>query len=434
MRINILNVGRALTHSLIENGNLFGGRAFCDYDALILDSLMINAQVKELKSSDQVGIFQNRRKAEIERLLSVNGGLVICFLTDKNANLCSLLPIKDFPYVAHQPGGRAIQTAFNFPNDFQITERIGKNIQFVLRSHPFRQFFDAFQGDIQYESIIKNIPPLGGAVNQKIIAQSKVNDVIALDFPLLKGNIIFLPLPQKYDGDKIGSVLVNCIRNTLSFESVSVSPAWLSNYSLPSENIHQPKIDEIDGQLKLLSEQKEAFLKEQEEIKHFKKLLYETGKHQLEPIVRKAFRMIGFNVLEPDEYEGQHDLSMSANGQTVIGEIEGTTNQQVDVGKYRQLLDYVQDMIVKGQTVKGILVGNAKINEPPETRGEQFTTAAIQGCNSQGYCRITTYALYKIVEAILGAPSGEKNSLKAKILNEIISFNQEYMYAVPALA
>jgi len=55
--------------------------------------------------------------------------------------------------------------------------------------------------------------------------------------------------------------------------------------------------------------------------------------------------------------------------------MEGSIGQ-INVGKYRQLLDYIEDEAAEsGITVKGILVGNGFRLEPPSNRGDQFTEA-----------------------------------------------------------
>lgn len=148
-----------------------------------------------------------------------------------------------------------------------------------------------------------------------------------------------------------------------------------------------------------------------------KGMLYEQGKYGLEPPIREAFRILGFKVLDPEEYEEDYDLYIREPNLTIIGEIEGS-NKQVDVQKYRQLLDYVSTKVEEGENIKGILIGNGFINVDPDKRTEQFTEKAILGCRRQKFCRMTTYELFKAVRAILSESHNKrlKKSVKQKVL------------------
>lgn len=152
-------------------------------------------------------------------------------------------------------------------------------------------------------------------------------------------------------------------------------------------------------------------------MERLKGLLYETGKYGLEPSVRKAFRIVGFNIKEPEEYDKPYDIFAIEDKISVIGEIEGSKGQ-IDVSKYRQLLDYVTEATLEGKNCKGILIGSGFVDVEPSSRGEQFTEQVIRGCENQKYCRITTVELYKAVRAILSKPDNQKlkNAIKENIL------------------
>ena len=110
---------------------------------------------------------------------------------------------------------------------------------------------------------------------------------------------------------------------------------------------------------------------------------------------------------EPEEYDEEYDVILRSEEGQAICEVEGVDNGAVDVDKYRQLLDYVEDAASRGQEYRGILVGNAYRLSPPETRPSQFTDHAREGCNRQGYCMLPTTELYKVVCAVLEDPDDE---------------------------
>lgn len=147
--------------------------------------------------------------------------------------------------------------------------------------------------------------------------------------------------------------------------------------------------------------------------------------HGLERPVREAFRILGFEVLEPKKYKEEYDLYIKEPDLTIIGEIEGS-NKQIDVWKYRQLLDYVSDKVDEGERTKGILIGNGFINLEPDKRDEQFTQPAIRGCKKQGFLRITTCELFRAVNAILLDPDNKE--LKKLIKQEVLGCDEEFKF------
>lgn len=164
-----------------------------------------------------------------------------------------------------------------------------------------------------------------------------------------------------------------------------------------------------------------------DEIERLKGLLYETGKYGLEPSVRIAFRVIGFDVKEPEEYDKPYDLFAVEGDIVIIGEIEGSKSQ-VGVEKYRQLLDYVSEVTLEGKRCKGILIGNGFVDTEPSLRGEEFTDQAIRGCESQKYCRMTTTELYQAIEAILSNPT--KVELKESLKKKVLACESEFKFNV----
>ncbi len=111
----------------------------------------------------------------------------------------------------------------------------------------------------------------------------------------------------------------------------------------------------------------------------------------------------------------------------MIGEIEGSI-KAIDIGKYRQLLDYVEDLRPKVKNCKGILIGNGYLDTEPSKRSEQFTEHTKEGCDKQKFCRMNTYELYKAISAILSRPKDQ--GLKDLIKQKILSCEGEFKYDV----
>jgi hypothetical protein len=252
-----------------------------------------------------------------------------------------------------------------------------------------------------------------------------INELVSCEVPMEGGRIIFVPPSTSQDSKKEIGVLLDCIEGVFEYGLETTPPTWVKKYSLPNENKNKGKIDQLEKKISELQQKKQELEEEQIFISKFKGLLHEKGKRTLEPLVRKAFSLMGFNVLDPEQYKEEHDLYIKEKELTIIGEVEGTDNSIIDVDKYRQLLDYVEAEIDKGTECKGILIGNAfRISNIPE-RLEQFSEKAIRRSESQGFCRITTYQIFEIVKKIL---SGIDNSELKKLRKDIIECNTEFIF------
>ena len=258
------------------------------------------------------------------------------------------------------------------------------------------------------------------------IAKNKVGEVVALELSFGEGKFIFLPPPlRSVDEDKISGILIDCIRKSLHWTKPLIKPDWINKYELPGESEVEKEFEELQGKSTILEKKKQSIEARRERLEMLKGMLYEQGKYGLEPPVREAFRILGFKVLEPEEYEEDYDLYIKEPNLTIIGEIEGS-NKQMDVQKYRQLLDYVSGKVEEGENIKGILIGNGFINVEPDKRNEQFTEKAILGCRKQKFCRITTYELFKAIRAILSESDNKK--LKKSVKEKVLECDDEFRF------
>ena len=446
MELKILSVDCPLVGKGIEDTSFYESLSFSDYDVVIIDpSNISDAWVSKIRAgndgslitySDTDGGFSkylveimNMRSQETLLLLNRTGGIVICFLRSNMKVLSyarSSISVESshlsiYSWIPHH----FIAKKLVLSPYFGLTMRFGKEIGEINRSHPFGQYFLALRDKIFFEAIIDDESALKVST---IIARNKVGNVIALEIPFGKGKFIFLPPFGETEVEKVSGVLVDCIRKSLQWTPPLLKPDWLKDYVLPGEQDLLKELERVDNELKKMDGEKEILLKRSQEFEWLKGLLHETGKYSLEPSVRKAFCVIGFDVKEPDEYEEDYDLFAIEGEISIIGEIEGST-KIIDVWKYRQLLDYVEDLRSKGKKCKGVLIGNGLLEIDPSLRGEQFSGHAIEGCDRQKFCRMTTYELYKTVDAVL---SNSKNQeLKNLIKEKILSCDGEFKFGIP---
>lgn len=182
-------------------------------------------------------------------------------------------------------------------------------------------------------------------------------------------------------GSQFFSNLVE-IDNVLNkIDTKTPKPDWVKNEryvlieaeqtkQLITENIKKcEKIQEEN--LKLNS-----VLEEQESIKD---LLFETGK-ALEQAVTKSLKILGFKAENFDDGDLELDqIIVSPEGHRLIGECEGKDSKDIDVSKFRQLLDglnadFERDEV--NEKASGVLFGNPQRLLDPTQRTLDFTKNA----------------------------------------------------------
>jgi len=441
MRTKILAVGKMINAEGIKNDNFESAASFSDYDVLIIDPRNILPKLYRGPSRFNpdgkyhtdgrfdhghgmglISLFA-KRISEIGRLLNISQGLVICYLRKKEAELVvqthgGMTALDNYSWLPECPiiyEGMRTPSSVSLSSLLRFADTEGVELSSLNHRHPFVQWFRAFKGAIRFECVINIHKDLVRKTH--ILARNKVNEIIACEIKVEGGRMIFLPPVDSPNPEMETGVLLDCIKGILDIEYESTPPVWIEKYPLPNEKVNAEKIEELETRLKELSSEKARLEDEQYRIRKFKGLLYETGKRGLEPLVREAFRLIGFNVLNPEEYDEEYDLFIKESGLIIVGEVEATDNSFIDLIKYRQLLDYVEHVPAEDNECKGILIGNAFRGTDPAERGEQFSPHAIARCEKQGYCRITTYQLFKIIEkALLGITEEELREIRARII------------------
>lgn len=436
MKLKILAVNCLANRKGIVALDFYQSPSFSDYDALIIDPQNISEDWTEKIGANKEGVLwtykgldggygaallgiMSQRSEEILLLLEKTGGIVICFFRDRGVVLnyhsgsgSSNKEISRYGWIPPVWG----KEGYKLSPYFKCKRRVGKEFGEINKAHPFSQYLIVLKDNLTFEAVIEDISMLEYST---VIGKNKVGEIIALEIPIGIGKFIFIPpFDSSAETEKITGILIDCIRKSLQWSKPLVRPDWLNRYTLPSEEDLLKKLEEIDGESKRINQRKENIDKDINKIECLKGLLYETGKYALESSVREAFRIIGFSVKEPTEYNEPYDLFGVEGDINIIGEVEGSKGQ-IDVGKARQLLDYVTNAISDGKKCKGILIGNGFIDILPQERKEQFTDQVIRICDNQKYCRMTTTELYKSIEAILSNPSNQelKESAKKKILD-----------------
>lgn len=413
MKKRILNFGVAATHESISPlGSLNDAVSVSDFDAFVFDPLAFQ-QHGALPHETHV-----RRQIEIRDLLTIKGGIILCLVRPK-ANIGFTTG-----------GGADTYDVFSMvaPNQLvQIRGSLragsGSHVELLPNAKgPSAGYLRVLTGAMRFAGYLETASANLEAVGGTVFAIDSVGHPIAVEFAVGGGRICFLPVADGTPGDRVGSAIARLVGAHYGGPTEIEAPEWSLTIEVPGAAANDARIAELETRKGQMETEIAELKQRRSDVLKYRVLLYGYGKSVLEPVVRSALRLFGFNVPEPEEYAGEWDVELhqASSSETAIAEIEGSTGQ-VNVDKYRQLLDYVQAEVLEGRDHKGILIGNGNrlsALDAPE-RQNQFSDHALRGAKKNSFCLLPTTELFKAVCAVLEGPEDE--GLKIRIRESLLS-------------
>lgn len=296
----------------------------------------------------------------------------------------------------------------------------GKNV--VPNSSLIQNYYEILKDYISYEIYIKS-----EKITNSIFTTKNRDRILGANIKLKKGFIVFLPnidldveslsdynlktnkSTWNKEGLKIGKIFLNCIaeidKAIRKNEEKTPKPTWLNEdqYNLQASEITKSKIEKNILEIQKREKENEklySLLNEQEVLKD---LLFETGKN-LENAVTFALKILNYKAENYDD--GQLELDQiitSPEGHRFIGECEGKDTKDIDVSKFRQLHDSLNEDFERDEVEEkafGILFGNPQRLINPNERTLSFTKKCQTGAKREKIGLIKTEELFKICKYI----------------------------------
>lgn len=431
-----------------------------DYDIVIFNPSMFNTNyyldsptssydgdsLYDSNSSNRIKKHSEHWKKEIENFLDSGKNVFI--------NLCPLINF----YV--RSGGKNIsgtgrnqktthhvapRTNYDFlPIHINILNSSGK---IVIPTAPLIQsFFKGLKKFIKYEVHISNKDLIS------LFSTKNGDKTLGGKAKIRNGNLIFLPymdfdLPEfteyhTYEGGqwteeavKAGKIFTSHIiqvdKSLKNHEEKSPKPNWLEhkNYNLKESEITKKTIIKVDNNINTLKEKKEILIAKLLEQESLKDLLFETGK-PLENAVIKALEILGYQAENYDDGSLELDqVIISPEGDRFIGECEGRDSKAIDIGKFRQLQDSMNEDFYREdieEKAYGLLFGNPERLAAPSKRKMTFTDKCKKGAKREGIGLVKTTELFRVAKYLMENKEESfkklcRNSIKEQ-LGEIIDF------------
>jgi hypothetical protein len=183
----------------------------------------------------------------------------------------------------------------------------------------------------------------------------------------------------------------------------------------------QDQISDVEKKMTALEAEKQQHQQRFEDRAAYRKLLYEKGKSQLEPIVLRAFDDLEFGTTPGEMIKGTiHEIDgRTKNGSNPgIVEVKGSKNaiSQAEFAVFPPKI--LADAQASKNYSKGILVGNGFCEKSPAERlGESvFTPHALDGAKIMSVALINSVELYWLCCTLLDGGAVDKEAVREKIL------------------
>lgn len=201
----------------------------------------------------------------------------------------------------------------------------------------------------------------------------------------------------------------------------SPKPDWIEHeqFMLKASSSIKKKIENNNLKIQEINANNEILFDQLVKAEVLNDLLFETGK-PLENAVIHALKILDFQAENFDDGTLELDqVILSPEGIRYIGECEGKENKAIDITKFRQLSDALNEDFEREEIntkAFGLLFGNPYRLQEPSTRGESFTPKCVSGAAREKIGLIETVQLYKVAKYL----SENKNEKFKKKCREAI--------------
>ena len=427
--MRILAIGYPLPNVAIDNYNALTAPSYNDYDALIIDPASITRVAKDLaegavefEAFDDRPIInaptsasavsasdQLRRRADETRRLLEAGGLVVVF-GRPDAVQGGIFGFEgcDRYHWLPAPGGLAWSPPHLKPAE-------GKTVRIVAEDHPFAAVLREMRGETQYRAIFDDRQPEVRR-NGKVIATGGAGVPIAIEFPVLGGQVVFIPVmaesPYVNRSDLAQALVDACVRHAGS-EHGAAAPYWVRSQALPGLEQLEAELEESEAAAAEAKLHADAVRDRHDVIARHRRLLWDDGQ-QFNGAVVDALRMLGFTV----QHTAGDPIVVESEGVRAYLELESAREQVVEWPYIRLQRRLEQHLLKDGELLKGIVVANGWREKDPEQREEELSSALKTACENYRYALLTTRTLFELVRrALAGADDASLLAVRRRIMS-----------------
>ena len=373
-------------------------RALFDFDVVVVRPYSLLRRDSTGRSGNEFGVEWRvyatlkdeiqSKMADISRLLA-QGGLLVVVLDTLEVLRC-------------HTGGYSMGTIYTLTNYDFLDPDFFKSIQNgsgnrvdCNPSDPFSKVIKA--SSVFWTAFIGNrlVHPFNDAA---VFATNGNRAIVGASVEIGSGHVVFLPNFKQLDEN---SFFEACFEYRVRREGTP-PPNWVSSVYLPGKAIVERDIASVGSTIEGLEQERQQKLAALDTLLRYRKLLFEKGKTQLEPIVVRALNDLGFQASPSESIPG---TNFEIDGRTKVGsapgilEIKGS-KKQIGLDEFAPFTTKIlSDFQATNVHSKGILVGNGLCLEKPETRlgGRVFSPHVLEAAKRNSIALVNTVELYAVV-------------------------------------
>ncbi len=407
-KLRVISINFQFADASVEHASLSSDMALFDFDVVVIRPQRFEgwAQYSDWTACRHLKSIMSTKKGELDSLFRQGGVLVV------------FLDAPDVYRVAPDRYGQGACIVDNYDfldPDFAsgLRKGSGNQVTYGAASEPFVNVLK--KSTVAWTSYLEGIPRSLEAL--KFFAYAGTAGALGGHMPYGEGHLIILPNVQSLDEK---SFFEACAEYRFKRQG-TIPPEWVGTTLVPGIQPIETAIANVDKRLKELQEERQLRITELEERTSYRKLLYEKGKAQLEPIVLRALDDLDFGASPGEVIAGTiHEIDgRTAKGSsTGIVEVKGSKNQIAQSEFSPFVTKILADAEVNKKYSKGILVGNGLCETEPSKRlGESvFSPHVLDGAKRNSIALVNAVELYWLCCALLRGDPLDKNAVREAIL------------------
>lgn len=407
---------RMTSPAVVNEDSLVTSRALFDFDVVVIRPYALPRPSGRYDNTGNdraaAEAEMTRKRPDLVRVLK-QGGLVVVIMDRRDI-------IQFDPNQFSYTFGSKVYTTSNY--DF-VTDELYKSIsngdgtRYTV-TKPAEPFSEVLRNSEVAWSAYFHARPAHPFTFDSIFATNGSDAFIGSIATFGSGYLVFLPNFKSLDEQTFLKV---CAEYRFAREGTP-PPKWAPEIYLPGLEEATEAVRQAEEAVASAQRKRDELAAAAGELEAHKKLLYEKGKFQLEPAVRKAFDLLGFRTTESEVIKG---TEFEIDGRTTVGsvggilEVKGSKNQIVLAEFSKFVVKPLADFEATKKMPKGIFVGNGLCEQSPTTRlGETvFSPHVLDAANTHSIALINSVELYWLVCHILAGEPTKVDKIRELILN-----------------
>src|SRR5579871_700369 len=447
--MRMLVIGFPLPSPQIDNFNLLTSPSWFDYDGVVIEPLSVSQVIEDVLEAREehqtraeepvanrptgplavsLADVIKRRRAEAQFLLQ-NGGVIVVFGRPNvvHEGIAGFAGCDRYAWLP-APAGVAWEPPF-------LQRAEGSDVQVTDPLHPFARFVEtngrwvAYR--VRFDETVPGFPGFG-----RVFARSAGGAAVGVELRVLNGKVVFLPAFGSIAyGDpryELASQMLEAVRRASLKDVAQEEPGWARELSLPGVEELEAQAQEASEALDAAEERLGEALSELEKVAKYRALLWQDGALGLEPVVRDAFRTLGFEVeRDPDKPGWIADGSLTA-----FYEVEAATGAVSEAPFVRLQKRLEADLLQTRQPKRGLIVINGYREQRPQIREGQASETLRIAAENYRYALLTTERLLELVRFVLEEPldTVRGSMLRERLLKATGEIGREVMPTAEELA